>query len=182
MRLFADVMELTPQTRVLDVGGTPSIWEFCPVKPDITFLNVSQDHHVDIVADACKIPVADKSFDVAFSNSVIEHVENQEAFAQEIVRVSKAVFVQTPYRWFPVEPHLLTPLVHYLPKRYEKRLAGLTLNRWLVSKKSAQHLIDEVTLLSVRRFKTLFPHAEIVRERLAGLTKSLIAVQRDGRD
>jgi hypothetical protein len=54
----------------------------------------------------------DHSFDIAFSNSVIEHLqmfENQRCMASEIQRVGKAFRVQTPNSWFPMEPHFLVP-------------------------------------------------------------------------
>ena len=72
-----------------------------------------------IFADGCRLPFPDKSFDVVFSNSVIEHLgdpRKHEQYAREIARVGVRYFVQTPNRWFPIEPHLLTPLVHFLPR------------------------------------------------------------------
>ncbi len=31
-------------------------------------------------------------------------------------------YVQTPNRWLPVEPHLITLFIHYLPKSLQRRL------------------------------------------------------------
>ena len=42
----------------------------------------------------------------------------QKAFAAEMLRVGKRVYCQTPNRWFPVEPHYLALLVHWLPRAY----------------------------------------------------------------
>jgi 2-polyprenyl-3-methyl-5-hydroxy-6-metoxy-1,4-benzoquinol methylase len=70
---------------------------------------------------AARSPSAARSFDIVFSNSVIEHVgdaESQQQFAHEIARVGRAYWVQTPNRRFPVEPHLLTPFLHFLPTRW----------------------------------------------------------------
>ena len=69
---------------------------------------------------SAKLPFGDGSFDFVFSNSAIEHLrtpERQRRFAVEVARVGKRYCVQTPNRWFPLESHLLTPWVHYLPKR-----------------------------------------------------------------
>ena len=60
----------------------------------------------------------DASFDIAFSNSVIEHLstfENQARMAAEVRRVARAYWVQTPNFWFPIEPHFLVPAWHWLP-------------------------------------------------------------------
>lgn len=55
---------------------------------------------------------SDKSFDIVFSNSVIEHLytkENQISMAKEVNRVGKNYFIQTPNYWFPIEPHWVFP-------------------------------------------------------------------------
>ena len=58
-----------------------------------------------VVADGCHLPFADDAFDMAFSNSVIEHVPDHEAFSRELARVGRSYYVQTPNKWFPIEPH-----------------------------------------------------------------------------
>lgn len=85
------------------------------------------------------MPFADKSFDLAFSNSVIEHVgseENQFRFAREMMRVEKRVCCQTPSRLFPVDPHLTAPFLHWLPISWltPRFLRYFTLNGWLWKK------------------------------------------------
>ncbi len=83
MRVFAAEFQITSETRVLDVGGTPSIWALLPVKPRITFLNMPQGigscAGFDFVfASGCEMPFPDQSFEIVFSNSVIEHVGDGE--------------------------------------------------------------------------------------------------------
>ena len=73
----------------------------------------------------------DGSFDVVFSNSVIEHLETferQAAMAAEVRRLAPIYWVQTPNFWFPVEPHFLTPAWHWLPMGL--RVAMLRRRRW----------------------------------------------------
>jgi hypothetical protein len=56
--------------------------------------------------------MSDQEYDIAFSNSVIEHVgdwERQAAFASEIRRVGKNLWIQTPAKECPIEPHYLAP-------------------------------------------------------------------------
>ncbi|MGH7860878.1 MAG: methyltransferase domain-containing protein [Candidatus Dormibacteraceae bacterium] len=59
-----------------------------------------------------------QAFDVAFSNSVIEHVggaDDQRRMASEAMRVASHYFVQTPKHYFPIEPHFLVPGFQFMP-------------------------------------------------------------------
>jgi SAM-dependent methyltransferase len=100
MRHFAQWADLTPVTTVLDVDGTPGVWELAPVLPDVTLLNLEPSDSTlrQVVADSTRLPFADNAFDVVFSNSVIEHVPDHVAFAEEIKRVGRRYFVRTPTR------------------------------------------------------------------------------------
>ena len=70
-------------------------------------------------ADGRELPFADGAFDLGFSNAVVEHVaggrDGSGGSSHELCRVARRVFVTTPNRWFPLEPHTLLPLVHWLP-------------------------------------------------------------------
>src|SRR5260221_4770737 len=124
------LLGITASTRILDVGGTPANWTLLGVRPQVIMLNLprameSGDDGLEwVFADGLELPFRDKSFDVVFSNSVIEHVgdpPNQEQFAREIARVGVRYFVQTPNSWFPVGHHLLTRLIHFLPLGRQRR-------------------------------------------------------------
>jgi SAM-dependent methyltransferase len=83
--------------------------------------------------DALELPFGDASFDVVFSNAVIEHVggeEEQRRFVAEALRVAPRVFVTTPNRWFPIEVHSRLPLVHWLPDPASHRAYDLVRKPW----------------------------------------------------
>jgi hypothetical protein len=190
MHRFASRFEPRPETTIIDVGGYPWNWAGGSVRGRFTIVNVHKPDLSDAeledwnftLADGRYLPFGDLSFDIAFSNSVIEHLstyQNQAAFASEVRRVAKHVWVQTPAKTFPVEPHLLTPLVHYLPRRLQRRLLRFTV--WgIVAKPTPQQqdeFLREVRLLSHREMRGLFPDCRILRERFLFLTKSYIAVR-----
>jgi SAM-dependent methyltransferase len=193
MARFQRLFQVTAATRILDVGGTPANWALLGVRPRVTILNLPRAIETDrdsmtwIFADGCRLPFPDKSFDVVFSNSVIEHLGDpgkHEQYAREIARVGVRYFVQTPNRWFPVEPHLLTPLVHFLPRAWQRRwIERFTVWEWVARPRPdqrafyLQHYLTDVQLLDGKAMRRLFPDARLVRERFLGMTKSLIAVR-----
>jgi ubiquinone/menaquinone biosynthesis C-methylase UbiE len=189
MQRFAEAFGIDSQTRILDVGGSHHIWTFLPVRPKVVLLNLEpysrqRDGFVNVVGDARDLPFKDHSFDVVFSNSLIEHLytfDQQQEFAAECRRVAPRHYVQVPNQYFFLEPHLLTPFIHWLPKAARARL----LRNFIVwglatrpSQEDCQHFVDEVRLLSKRDFRRLFPDAEIWHERVLGMSKSLIAIKR----
>jgi hypothetical protein len=187
MRQFAALFHLTPETRVLDVGGQPFNWMLCPVRPRVTLLNVVDpnydvpDDMVFVRGDGRAMEYAEGAFDIVYSNSVIEHVgdwEQQRRFAAECARVGRSYYVQTPNRAFPVEPHVVAPFFHFLPRRWQRPLIrNWTLWGWFnrPDNEQATAWYDEVRLLSRTEMRALFPRARILGERFVGLTKSLIA-------
>ncbi|MDX1501684.1 MAG: methyltransferase domain-containing protein [Thermoanaerobaculia bacterium] len=178
-----------PGLRVLDVGGTAFNWAFLERPQRVSLVNVLPYRPGPGVtlpfafADGRELPFADGEFDVVFSNSVIEHVGTraaQERFAAECRRVGRGYFVQTPDRRFPVEPHLLTPFVHWLPRGLQGRLIRNFTVRGLLSRPSREwcaRFMEDVHLLGAREMHQLFPDGELVVERFLGLSKSLIAVK-----
>lgn len=192
MRLFGRTFQISSRTRILDVGGSPLIWSLATVRPQLTILNLPAALYpagssVSLVAgDGCLLPFKDAAFDIVFSNSVIEHVgaHLQQQFASEISRVGRYYWVQTPNRRFPVELHLMLPLIHYLPKPLQRAIIErFTIWQLLAQPSEAQrryyigHFLNELKLLDRRGLQSLFPDARILHERVAGLAKSLIAVR-----
>lgn len=191
--LFKDKINPKMTDRLLDVGGYPTTWTVNePVVGGIDLLNIydiewdtkeAPDHHITmLIGDGCSLEIPDKSYDVAFSNSVIEHVESWErqcSFASEIRRVGKAIWVQTPARECPIEPHYLALFVHWLPKELQRKIIkNGTLWGWITrpSKKEIDESVDGIRLISKEEMRQLFPDCEIHTEKLLGIfPKSYVA-------
>lgn len=185
-QLFLELCHVRPDERILDVGAGQgaALERFNTVNPIVAIDLVAPkaegwlaSSNVDVAqADGTRLPFGDREFPVAFSNSVIEHVPKdlQGAFASEVGRVADRYFVQTPNKWFPIEPHYQLPLVQFLPERVMKAL-----NRRFSFGWRERGRWEPITLLSAGDLRRLFPDAEIHRERVFGLTKSLMAVRRD---
>jgi hypothetical protein len=191
MQRFAQEFREGRGLRVVDVGGSPFNWSFAPETPRLVLVNLRAPGDARtlpdgirlVIGDGTRLAFADAAFDVAFSNSVIEHLgtlERQAAFAAELRRVARGLWVQTPARGFPFEPHLLAPFVHWLPQRWQRRLLRrFTLWGWLSrpSPERVERFLAETRLLGLREMRELFPDCEIRRERFLGLTKSYVAVR-----
>lgn len=188
MRKFFALFAPSPEVRLLDIGGTPQTWRTESQRAadfPVTLLNkrnigqLQDEQFRWVKGDATNLPFSDQSFDLAFSNSVIEHLgtwEKQQAFASEARRVARDLWIQTPARSFPIESHLLAPYIQYLPKKIQHRIVRFT-PRGMLTPHEVHEIVDEVRLLTYREVKRLFPDCRILRERLFGLTKSYIAVR-----
>ncbi len=184
------------RVRIIDLGGEPDYWlrvfdrallEGC--KAHITLVNpqpfeVEDPLFTAAVGDACALPEhADFSFDLVHSNSVVEHVGDwprMEAFAAEVRRLAPRYYVQTPYFWFPIEPHFSSPFFHW---RSEQARARLLMKRRHGFAERASDVgqamrdVQHARLLDKQQFRYLFPDAQHIDEKAAGLTKSLIAIR-----
>jgi hypothetical protein len=185
------IAPLVKPLRVLDVGGTEDFWQSLGYgnRDDVwvTLLNLtatatSSPQFVSIAGDARDLSqFKRREFDVVFSNSVIEHIgdfHDQKRMADEVQRVGKRYFVQTPNRYFPVEPHFLFPWFQFLPEAVQVWLLGrFRLGTYDIvnDRDYARELVREIRLLSLREFSSLFPVANIYCERLLGMTKSFVA-------
>lgn len=175
-RRHAQIFRLTgvgPQARILDVGcGTLGLRA---QEPDLDITGVDLVDRPTypgpfVRADATqRLPFADGEFDLVYSSSVVEHIPpaQRAAFARELLRVGRGLYVQTPAYSFPIEPHALLPIAHWLPVPVRKPYWRL----------GAQGHWEDVHLLRRRDIAGLFPGATIVSERIGPLTKSWIAVR-----
>jgi len=192
-RFFLEVYQPDELTRILDVGGHAYDWDSLPINSPVTLVNtkyppgcqVNNERFRSELGDARALSYETRSYDIAYSNSVIEHVgtfDDQKRFAAEIRRVGRAVYVQTPNRWFFVEPHFLAVFIHYLPAPIARPLLRVFSFRAFFRKGDnvdLKELAEELRLLSFREMQSLFPDCEIHREKWFGLTKSFVAVRRD---
>lgn len=176
--------------RVLDLGGRVETWQRSPVRPAAVDILNFEDHLPEapewirhVQGDACDPPssLADR-YDLVFSNSVIEHVgghERRRQFAATVHRLADRHWVQTPYRYFPIEPHYLAPGFQFLPVGVRAR----ALTHWRLAYHrygdydDALRAVLGTELLGRAEMGLLFPGSRIVPERVAGLTKSLAAVK-----
>jgi len=194
MNTFYAMFQPSPHTRVLDIGGAPNTWiaessydsRFSVTMVNLRFPDpdvVTDGRFIAVEGDATDLPFPSESFDIVFSNSVIEHMttwERQREFAAEARRVAEQLWIQTPARSFPLEPHLLAPFFQYLPRSLQARMARYFTLWGLLTKPTAarvEEMISDIRLLTYREMTELFPDCLILKERLFGLTKSYVAVR-----
>ena len=188
--LFMETMAPTAETTVLDVGvddfafGELSVnegscetlnffEEMYPWRERLTAVGLHEGERFRssyqdaryVQGNALELPFDDGSFDVVFSNAVIEHVggeEEQRRFVAEALRVGRRAFITTPNRWFPVEVHTHLPFVHWLPDAASHRVYELARKPWAKQNR----------LLGPGSFARLFP-GDV---RIVNLGLSLVAV------
>jgi SAM-dependent methyltransferase len=147
------------------------------------------------IRESGRLPFPDKFFDLVFCSSVIEHVTGpkvdvweirsgrgfrerstraQSEAAREILRLGKSCYVQTPFKWFPIESHTWLPFLGWLPRRVLVPLVRFINRTWVKRTQPDWHLLTR------REMSSLFPDATIVTETFLGLPKSLVAITIDG--
>lgn len=176
---------------VIDVGGRPDTWVFAEPRPDVILMNLSVadlalesgDVATAVVGDARRPPLRSGAVQVAYSNSVIEHVgtrDDQQLFADSLRNLAPRLWVQTPAKEFPFEPHYLTPFVHWLPAKVQRRILRNFTVWGLLTRPDqvyVERVVDQTRLLTRREFEALFPDCDIVVERTLGLPRCYIAVR-----
>jgi SAM-dependent methyltransferase len=191
-QIFLQVIKPTAQMRVLDVGYSNQensetdnfIEKHYPYPEMLTALGVESPvdfkRHYPAVKcvqyNGLRFPFADSSFDICWSNAVIEHVgkrNEQLLFLREINRVARRAFITTPNRYFPVEVHTRTPLLHFLPKHLFERYLRFVGKEWATG--------SYMNLLSLGEIRALLSEAgvneyTVIKNRLLGFVLDFIVV------
>lgn len=172
---------------ILDVGGKINFWENRDLAGNndykITIVNIEKEKSLysnikTKMGDATDLSqFNNKSFDIAHSNSVIEHLynfDNQKKMASEIIRVGKKHIVQTPNKKFFLEPHYLLPFFQFMPDDLKYLILTKTklsrLKKW--DENFAHQYIKEIRLINLKEMKELFPNSKIYFEKFMGMNKS----------
>jgi len=190
-QLFNQFPDLESMT-VIDLGGRANTWLSAPRHPrHVHVLNLEPPESTTLpewmtvqYGDACALPaeVLERRYDLVFSNSVLEHVgghANRAAFANSVHHLADRHWIQTPYRYFPLEPHWLFPWFQHLPVALRAWIAC----RWpmahspAASRADAIEQVMEVELLSRTEMAAYFRDSRIVTERVGPFVKSIVAVR-----
>src|SRR5215467_14565927 len=168
--LFTNLIRPSEKDRVLDLGVSPEADEpgvnfferLYPWPHQVTASSISDCSLLEKQFPGLRfvrsgsdprdpLPFNDQEFDIVFSNAVIEHVgsrERQRAFASEVCRVGRRIFVTTPNRWYPVEFHTRLPLTHWFPQPvYRKLWKFMGLDDW--ADEENLNLLDRTSLKNV---------------------------------
>jgi hypothetical protein len=186
MYQFLDRVRPPWDAKIIDLGGTPDLWQLVPHEFDLTIVNLTVEHFNAALPPRTRFVQGDvtdltdlfedKSFDVVFSNSVIEHVgddDKQQAMADEVHRLADAYWVQTPSDRFPIEPHVGLPFYWHWPVALRRRLE----RRWQRRYVGWGEMVASTRVLSAQRMAELFPEASIYRETRLKLEKSYACYQ-----
>lgn len=186
---FLQMLECCGRTpSILDIGGTVAYWKSfhfpAGVVPRIVLLNTfAQEtaHITSLVGDARDLSrFGNQQFDVVFSNSVIGHVggfSDQMSMANEVRRVGRNFFVQTPNHTFPIDWRTLVPFFHRLPSSTQAwcfRHFRVGKYRRAKDAGEAREWATRIKNLRRRELGKLFPAATVIDERVLGFTKSFI--------
>jgi len=193
-QMIEDVIAEKGSCRIADVGGTEYYWQisdgFIEQAPvEITLINLEAtptkgNRFHSIAGDATTLSdIDDNAFDFVHSNSVIEHVgmwSQMSKMAANVRRLAPSYYVQTPNFWFPYEPHFRCPMFHYLPEQVRAKLL-MTFNLGFGGRREtldeAMRAVQSAVLLDAKQMQVLFPDAELKRERIAFMTKSLMMMK-----
>jgi hypothetical protein len=183
--VFAATFPALSEMHVVDLGGRPEYWVNAPVRPaHVTLLNPHQEELRGALpwmtvetGDACDPQLDLSGYDLCHANSVIEHVggpHRRREFAANVAQAPR-YWIQTPYRYFPIEPHFLFPGFQLLPLRAKAWVS----DHWPLAQTSADGIEAslETELVTRSEMRYLFPGSRLYCERLLGLIKSITVLK-----
>ncbi|MCI5180456.1 MAG: methyltransferase domain-containing protein [Candidatus Electrothrix sp. AW3_4] len=170
--------------RIIDLGGQPEIWSSVnrPLEiwivnlPGVSIKEAQNTIHTFryLQGNACSMTeFKDNTFDIVFSNSVIEHVGSahyQQDFANEVRRLAKRYWIQTPSKYFPIEAHCGMPFWWF----YSQSVKNFFLTKWEKKLPGWTKMVRGTRVLSKQRMMELFPDASLHIEKFFGFHKSYI--------
>lgn len=190
-RSFMEFAQITPASKVLDLGVTPDVSlpesnhfeQVYPYPEQLTAASIEPVEGLRAHFPAIRfvqiapgpLPFADNEFDACFCSAVIEHVgsrEAQAAFVRELARVSRRFCLTTPNRWFPIDFHTILPLIHWLPQpAHQAILRALGKDFWAKT--------ENLNLLSGADLQAMLPpqvRGSVQGVKLLGLTSNLVCM------
>lgn len=191
-QFFLSIYNPTEGLKILDIGVTPDtslvdsnyFEKLYPYQHKITAvsmenIDILKKHFPKVTFISCDgrfLPFCNSEFDIAFCSAVIEHVglyEDQKLLINEILRVSKASFITTPYKWFPVEVHSFIPLIHWLPRPIFARILNYFGRDFFADERN-------LNLLDIKKLLSFYPNErrpKIKLIKLFGLPSNIIAYE-----
>jgi hypothetical protein len=184
MRIFVEQLDPSPDSDLIDIGGLPDLWRMIPRRPKVTLLNLpgSFDFLREeqrrgfkfIEANIFEHPNLTAAYDIAFSNSVLEHVgpREQQAMFADIVCRAPAYWVQVPSPSFPIEQHCHAFFWWQRGQRSRDRV----MRRWSMRGDDlSSRFMQDTRPISRSTLQSLFPDAKILTEQVLGFEKSIYA-------
>jgi hypothetical protein len=130
-----------------------------------------------VSGDGTALPFSDATFDIAYSNAVIEHVGGYDAqlsFLRELRRIAHRGYLTTPNRHFPIELHTRVPLLHLiLPKRAFDAFLRCIGKDWATG--NYMHLLSEYELRLLLD-KAGLTQSTLIRNRFFGVTMTFTVI------
>jgi hypothetical protein len=189
---FKEQLNPCPSCRVIDIGGCSRDWQGRgSLVGSVDLINLKEESFTQdtetpnlrsIKGNGCALEFTDQAYDIAYSNSVIEHVGDwsaQQEFAREVQRVGCNIWIQTPAYGCPVEPHYLGLFIHWFPATWHVRLARWLSLVGLTRAADLESIASTTRLLTKNEMQRLFPDCVIWTERLLWVfPKSYVAIRR----
>jgi hypothetical protein len=188
--------------KVLDLGGTVPFWQAWNITAhDKLHLTLVNDHISDAEndvesetpfianrrSDVLTLTKDDfRSFDLIFSNSMIEHLSSwhaQRELADRIGSSEVPYFVQIPNKYAPIDPHiprLYLPFFGAYPKPVQAQIItfksfGPDGRKPASLAEAYESFLNHYNPLGVRDVRELFPDAKVEFERAFGAPMSILA-------
>ena len=170
---FCKLISFNEKDKVIDIGTTSSenftanvFLKKYPHKNKFTCFSNQDCRYVlnkykcvkFVIGDARKTKFSNNSFDIVYSNAVIEHVgsfQSQRKFIKELYRISSRVcFIVTPYRFHPIEFHTNLPFLHFLPKNIYRKILKI-LGYDFLSKEENLNLMSKNEIKKILRLSKI---------------------------